>query len=107
MAMSNWNNDNWGGYDPFFDVRHIHNQVDSIFSGFFNDRQLGRQSGPQQRGAWLPLVDVKENDKGISIHAELPGIKREDIHVDVSDGILTLSGEKKDVKKEENEHYHR
>jgi HSP20 family protein len=51
-------------------------------------------------------VNVKENAEGIKIHAELPGIKKEDIQVDVSEGVLTLSGEKKTEKKEENERYH-
>jgi HSP20 family molecular chaperone IbpA len=112
---------NWIGYDPYYDVHDIHNQVDDIFTGFLNNnnnQQVGRgQQGGQQQGgnqqrqhrnkAWLPVVDVKENDGGITIHAELPGIKKEDIHLDVNDGILTLSGEKKDVKKEDNERYHR
>lgn len=102
MALSNWIT-----YDPFFDVRTLHNQVDDVFNGFINDRELSKGGKGNRNNAWMPLVDVKETDKGISIHAELPGIKKEDIHLDVSEGILTLSGEKKSEKKEENERYHR
>eukprot|EP00026_Physarum_polycephalum_P016794 Phypoly_transcript_17795.p1 GENE.Phypoly_transcript_17795~~Phypoly_transcript_17795.p1 ORF type:complete len:135 (+),score=27.96 Phypoly_transcript_17795:47-406(+) len=105
MAMSNW----IGSYDPFFDVRNIHSQVGDVFDGFFNDRKVaqGGQGGQRGHSMWLPVVDVKESEKGITIHAELPGMKKEDILVDVNDGILTLSGEKKNEKKEENERFHR
>jgi HSP20 family molecular chaperone IbpA len=103
MAMSNWI-----GYDPFLDVRNIHSQVGDVFDGFFNDRQVSQGKGGQRnKSLWLPVVDVKENDQGFTIHAELPGMKKEDINLDVNDGILTLSGEKKDEKKEENERFHR
>lgn len=41
------------------------------------------------------------------IHAELPGVKKEDIHLELQGGVLTISGEKKQEKKEENEKWHR
>ena len=53
------------------------------------------------------LLTFTDAHQGITIHAELPGIKKEDIHLDMSEGVLTLSGEKKDMKKEDDEHYHR
>jgi HSP20 family molecular chaperone IbpA len=89
----------WMGYDPLFEIRNIHSQVDDVFHDFFQVQGKG--------SAWLPVVDVKESEQGFTIHAELPGLKKEDIHVDVNDGVLTLSGEKKDEKKEESERYHR
>ena len=55
----------------------------------------------------MPVVDVKEDDKALQISAELPGMKKEDLQVDVQEGVLTLSGEKKSEKKEENEKFHR
>lgn len=103
MALSSWT------YDPFNDIHTIQHEVDDVFNGFFNDRQVSKRGKGKgnRNNAWMPLVDVKETDNGLSIHAELPGMKKEDIHLDVSDGILTLSGEKKSEKKEENERYHR
>lgn len=56
---------------------------------------------------WKPKVDVSENDTSIIVHAELPGLKKEEINVEFADGVLTLSGERKFEKKEENEKYHR
>jgi len=59
-----------------------------------------------EEGHWLPAVDIRETEDAIVVHAELPGIDKKDVKVDVKDGVLTISGErnyKKDVK-EENVH---
>eukprot|EP01112_Ceratiomyxa_fruticulosa_P019222 TRINITY_DN6262_c0_g1_i2.p1 TRINITY_DN6262_c0_g1~~TRINITY_DN6262_c0_g1_i2.p1 ORF type:complete len:199 (-),score=43.22 TRINITY_DN6262_c0_g1_i2:98-694(-) len=58
-------------------------------------------------GLWRPIVDVKETEKELIIHAELPGVSKEDISIDVHDGVLSLTGEKKHTHKEEGEKYHR
>ena len=50
-----------------------------------------------------PSFDMKEVDGGYEITAELPGVKKEDISMDLHDGILTLKGEKKEEFKEEKE----
>lgn len=54
-----------------------------------------------------PKVDIVEDDKSYKLSAELPGLELENINLDLSDGILTLSGEKKTEKEEKKEgHYH-
>lgn len=50
-------------------------------------------------GAWLPAVDMFEKDDHLVIKAELPGMDKKDISLDFKDGVLTLSG----VRKQENE----
>ena len=50
-----------------------------------------------------PSFDMKEVEGGYEITAELPGVKKEDISMDLNDGILTLKGEKKEEFKEEKE----
>lgn len=57
-------------------------------------------------GNWMPAVDIRETEDALVVHAELPGIDKKDIKVDVRDGVLSISGERryeKDVK-EENVH---
>ena len=56
---------------------------------------------------WVPAFDVSESDKELIIKAEIPGMDKKDINITVSDGMLTIKGEKKHEKKEESEHYHR
>jgi len=57
-------------------------------------------------GTWMPAVDIRETDDALLVSAELPGIAKEDVHVDVHDGVLSISGERKYEKdvKEENVH---
>jgi HSP20 family protein len=45
-------------------------------------------------------IDVKEDDKSYTIHADIPGVKREDIHVDVDGGVVSLRAELKKEKEE-------
>lgn len=52
---------------------------------------------------WKPVVDLTENDKEFLIKAQLPEVKKEDIAVSVADGIVTISGERKQEKETKNE----
>ena len=51
-------------------------------------------------GAFVPAVDVTENDKEVRISSELPGMDEKDINVTVSDSTLTIQGEKKQEEEE-------
>lgn len=54
-------------------------------------------------GSFAPRVDIMEDEKTLSVHAELPGIKKEDVKVSINDdNVLIIKGEKKrEVKQEE------
>ena len=52
-------------------------------------------------GIMAPLVDIKEKDDHYEISAELPGIKKEDIHVHVENGVLSIEASTSDEKTEE------
>lgn len=54
-----------------------------------------------------PKVDIFEEGKEVVIKAELPGIKKSDVKVDLTGNMLTISGEKKMTEKVEREHYHK
>jgi HSP20 family protein len=67
-------------------------------------------SGRQEHLAvvdWSPNVDIIEDEKEFLVKAELPDMKREDVKVIVEDGVLAISGERKQEKEEKNKHYHR
>lgn len=88
-------------------------QMSDMFDDLWGLRRPSGQLGqlglglPMQRDLWNPSVDVREDDKCFTIHAEIPGVKKEDISCDLNEGVLTISGERKEKKKEENERYHR
>jgi len=63
--------------------------VDRLFADFF--RPAGRIEGYIE-----PEFSVEEGDKNVTLHAEIPGVPAKDIHVEVREGALTISGERKD-----------
>ena len=57
--------------------------------------------------AWVPAIDVFEKDNRLVTKIELPGIKKEDVKVEVADGQLVISGERKSEVEEKKEQYYR
>lgn len=76
-----------------------------FFDRFFADFAL--PSIAFEDTEWMPAFDMSETDKELIVKGEVPGMDKKDINITVSDGMLTIRGEKKHEKKEENEHYHR
>lgn len=65
----------------------------------------GMMASPELAGAFR--VDISEDEKAMHIEAELPGAKKEDIKLQVEDGILTISAERKQETEEKKKNYHR
>lgn len=82
----------------------IQSHINDLF-----DETLGRPRGfsPAPNGVWLPPVDVLESKDSYLIRAELPGMKKEDFNLEVKEGTLTLSGERKLEKPADGVEYHR
>ena len=73
--------------------------MDSFFDDFWSP-SLRESASPS---FFAPRVDIKDLDDHYEITAELPGVKKEDIHVHVEDGVLTLEAETNQEDKEEKE----
>lgn len=56
---------------------------------------------------WVPAVDVEETKDEYLIKAEMPGMKKEDVKISLTDNMLTLSGEKKTESKTDDKRFHR
>jgi len=84
------------------ELNRLHRDMDDLFRGF-----LGDWDWPwQQRVAW-PALDIAEDENNITLNAEVPGCKAEDIDIQVKGNTLTISGQKKEEeKKEEKGYYH-
>lgn len=66
-----------------------------------------RESGiSRDPGQWVPHVDMFEDDASVVIKAELPGVKRDDISLDISDGVISISGKKPLEHEEIAENFH-
>lgn len=82
------------GLTPFFGLRR---EIDRLFDDAFTGRSSGAGT------TWRPAVDVKETGKDLQLHVELPGLRPDDIELDVENGVLTIRGEKSEERKEDDE----
>jgi len=56
--------------------------------------------------SWSPRLDVSETDKALEVVADLPGMEKKDINVSLDGDLLTIKGEKKEIKEKKDKHYH-
>ena len=83
------------------DLARLHRDVDDLFGSFFGD-----WPSFSERTVW-PALDIAESDNEITVKAEVPGCKVEDIDISVHGNTLTISGEKKaEEEKKEKGYYH-
>jgi len=87
-------------WEPFAGFGNFRSVFNDLFDGNFD-----RSSAQPTLSKWYPAVDVLESKDSYLIRAELPGMKREDIKVEVKDGTLVLSGERKSEKPAEGVEY--
>jgi len=89
-------------WDPFRDILSVKEGFDRLMEDYF-----GRFPEKVGEEAWYPIADIKETSDEIIVSAEIPGMKKSDIKLTLSDNQLTIQGEKKMEKEEKNETYYR
>lgn len=78
------------------------------FFGRFPRGLLSREAGfPSEAVEWRPAANITENDNEYTIKADLPEVKKDDIELTVTNGVLTLRGERRYEKSTDNEKEHR
>lgn len=94
MAVVKW--------DPFRDLLSIQDRMNKLF-----EQTLSRSRGEEGIAAstWAPAVDIYETPDTIVMKAELPGLTREDIEIQIRDNTLTLKGERRFAKDVQEENY--
>ena len=96
MAIMRW--------DPFRDLASIQDRMNRLF-----DQTLARTRGEEEEGiaasTWMPSVDIFETPDRVVLKAELPGLTREDIDINVRNNTLTLRGERRFEKEVKQENY--
>ncbi len=98
MALIRWT-------DPFGDIATLQDRMNQLFGNFL-ERARGSEEAIKT-GNWIPPVDIYETTDRICVRAELPGVEKDAVHVEVKDGVLTLRGERKFEKEVKEENYHR
>ena len=96
MAITRW--------DPFRDVLTLQNRLNSVFQ----DYNRGESSGDNLTTAsFVPPVDVYEDEHQIVLKLEVPGMKQEDLDIQLENNNLSVRGERKFEKEEKEENFHR
>jgi HSP20 family protein len=90
-------------WDPFANLDDMFARMPSVMG------RWPRWAGESGEGAveWSPTVDISETDTEYLLKAQLPAVKKEDVRVTFDDGLLTISGERKQEKEEKGEKFHR
>ena len=77
----------------------LQQEIDRLFEGV-------SRSIPGLATTTMPSMDISETDKMIEITAELPGLEKKDVELNVTENLLTIRGEKKNEREEKNKDYH-
>jgi HSP20 family protein len=82
-------------------------EFDELFDRMFDLRRWMKTWPVAAEFEWRPATDVIETDKEIVLKAELPGVKKEDVSVEIEGDTLTIKGERKEEKEEKGKKMHR
>ncbi|MGO8762570.1 MAG: Hsp20/alpha crystallin family protein [Desulfobaccales bacterium] len=88
---------------PFREVSRLRREMDRFWDDYFGSGRRGLQ--PLQ-AEFAPAVDVTETADAIVVKAEVPGMDAKDINISVTGDVLTIKGEKKSEREEQEENYH-
>lgn len=91
-------NNELGPWRPFREMVSLRDAMDRLFE----DSVITPKGG----GASVPKIDIKDKKDHVEVRAELPGMKEEEVDVEISDGVMTISGEKKAEEEKEGEGYY-
>jgi HSP20 family protein len=81
MSMIKW--------DPFKNIVTLQGRINRLFEDAFP-----RSADDEQVCAWRPLVDIYETDEGVVLQMDLPGVKKEDVSIEIKNNLLTIHGQR-------------
>ena len=100
--------------NPFAFMRRFAGDMERFFEDFGSfrvmpllRRDLWPRVGEFGRAGWSPEVEIFERDGQFTVRADLPGVTKDGVKVEVADAALTISGERKDEKEEKGEGFYR
>ena len=92
-------------YEPWGLLNQLHGEIDRLFDTRM--QKYGDEGNHLAASDWVPAVDIREEQDRYVIHADVPGVKPEDIEVHMEDGVLSIKGQRDSETKDEREGYKR
>jgi HSP20 family protein len=94
----------WSAYaSPFQLMRRMSEEMDRLFGRAFEEPRGERSSLASSSGFWSPKVETFQKRDKFIVRAELPGIKKDDVQVEVGEDQVTIQGERREEQDEERE----
>jgi HSP20 family protein len=87
MALQVMRNTDRQGWNPFRELDDFHERMSKLLESSVSDRHVT---------SWVPAVDIEETDDAFLVEAELPGVKRDDVTVELQNNELMIHGEVKE-----------
>jgi HSP20 family protein len=103
MSIIPWSNRNVSTPERF---RQFQDEVNDMFTNMFRGLPMLSWGNGSETG-WVPAINVKDDEKSVTLTAELPGVKREDVKIEVTGDRLILRGEKHEEKSEKKDNWWR
>lgn len=91
-------------WDPFRDLVNLQQRINRVFNDTARSASAKTDEGFDS-ATWSPVVDIRETEESYEIKADIPGVKKEDISIDIGDNTLTIKGERKFEAEESKEDY--
>jgi len=95
MALVRW--------DPIRELDSFQGEMNRLFDRFVD----GRTANGATSRRWIPAMDLVETGDHLVLRADLPGMSEDDVEIEIKDGVLTVSGERKAEHEEKGEGFHR
>ena len=95
MALVRWS--------PSRELDTLPSDFDRLFDAFFQARPLNGNAARR----WIPAMDLVETADELVLRADLPGMKEDDVEIEIKDGVLNVSGERRSEHEDKNEGYYR
>jgi HSP20 family protein len=82
-------------------MQRLSEEMDQLFDSFFYGKPTGRQMRhPGLQSLWAPEVEMCEEGNQLRVFVDLPGVPRDNVKVDVHEGMLTIQGERREERTE-------
>lgn len=87
----------------------VRDRFSRLFEDAFNDmlRPFAGEGENLASRSWMPPVDIRETAEGLTLHIDLPGLRKEDVNITLENNVLTVSGERRFEGDQKNDTFHR
>ena len=103
-------------WEPFEEIKRLEDEIENIFNQFWRSTRIPKLSLPRVKSGkeiaslestvWSPAVDVIEKESEVIVKCDLPGVDKKDVKIKINPESITITGESRKEKKQEEENYY-